>query len=1299
MPLIRSSLFGAAAFAVLAGLFAPGVQAQTASQAQNYADQSAPYPPPPGVQANTPLKAGEMTLDDVLQAHTQKPPPSKLSATAPLLGRSSGASSEKVMLMQGMQSVLQAPGSGKFTRLKAPQMQAGMPALKPPAAMVAATPPPAEEEESSALPSSSGGPRATDIEQPPVALDEEASASPSMESSAPSGGGANVAAAMRRQNGPPLASAAPVASSSSSSSCSPRVETWTKNCAEAGYPSSYTGKINGETRTVCPSGDLQDVWMENSCTPPSDMAGGTPPPPTQMASANTSGSELPEVKALSPPPAGEPAPALATEEKIPAAETSAPPEIMMASVDASCGAASGLASAGKPMSDLCVAGQASEVTGDGPWRWDCAGSNGGMTVSCAAPAAAGTVSAAPVSESAPATSTAAPAAPAVEAPVMATASSAPEDGKCGAANGMGVDQAPAGDLCAKGVASRVNGGGPWSWACSGINGGSAAACTAPKKTDGVCGSGTSNSDGAMPTNDLCTSGFASAVTGNGPWNWTCAGLHGGAPATCSAEARKDAVCGPASSHGHRETPTDHLCSVGEASAVGGSGPWNWSCAGVNKGASVNCTANLSVNGNCGSANGVAVAKAPVDELCTEGKPTRVTGNGPWNWNCAGTEGGDTQSCTAPSLKEETTASAPAPAPTESGAPAPRAATDTVAGLCGTAANVANTAAPSLDLCAAGNAGAVSSEKGSWVWSCEGASGGSSVSCSAPREKVSTVASNNTVESTSPSEKPVVTGAGCGAAAGQGANKTPSANLCASGKASIVRGKGPWNWTCTKGKQRAACDAPRMVDARCGAANGSIQKLAPAHGLCNAGSATAVAGRGPWLWTCVGSGGGESVSCSAASQAQVRVDGACGAATSARMEIAPASNLCDGGMPSNVYGEGPWTWTCSGVNGGVAASCATPKMVPQAPAPPGPSVNGLCGAANGVTAVVQPMDGLCTSGTATAVSGNGPWNWNCLGQNSGMTVSCTAPLMPPPPVTGACGMANGLPTLTIPKSGLCSAGISSAVSGKGPWTWSCSGTSGGGAVGCVAPLAMGGGGTGLPSLVTPPSVTAQEAPVPLAAPVGPVAGSHANASAGGLVTPRLPSGPLPPLESGSMPEVPKPSGAFAHLPQGAPAPLVAAENVSPSAAAPSPPALPADNAPLPPPPIRDTIKPSPALKGPIVLDADNAPVTGNRFVLDDDVSVVNFGHGAENIDNDAMSKLNKLAGVLQAHGNVRITLTAYAGLDANAAPRDARRLSLARALAARDYLTSKGVSSSRIDVRALGANVPSGDPDRVDVKAN
>ena len=97
-------------------------------------------------------------------------------------------------------------------------------------------------------------------------------------------------------------------------------------------------------------------------------------------------------------------------------------------------------------------------------------------------------------------------------------------------------------------------------------------------------------------------------------------------------------------------------------------------------------------------------------------------------------------------------------------------------------------------------------------------------------------------------------------------------------------------------------------------------------------------------------------------------------------------------------------------------------------------------------------------------------------------------------------------------------------------------------------------------------------------------------------------------------------------------------------------------------------------------------------------MLSFEAGSDNIGTDELAKLDNLVNVLRAHGTVHITLTAYAD-SANSSPRDARRLSLSRALAVRDYLTNKGISSARVDVRALGSNVPSGEPDRIDIKAN
>lgn len=53
------------------------------------------------------------------------------------------------------------------------------------------------------------------------------------------------------------------------------------------------------------------------------------------------------------------------------------------------------------------------------------------------------------------------------------------------------------------------------------------------------------------------------------------------------------------------------------------------------------------------------------------------------------------------------------------------------------------------------------------------------------------------------------------------------------------------------------------------------------------------------------------------------------------------------------------------------------------------VNGKCGSSNDETLTSAPTTNLCASGTATAVSGNGPWAWSCSAQNGGVAASCSA----------------------------------------------------------------------------------------------------------------------------------------------------------------------------------------------------------------------------------------------------------------------------------------------------------------------
>lgn len=108
------------------------------------------------------------------------------------------------------------------------------------------------------------------------------------------------------------------------------------------------------------------------------------------------------------------------------------------------------------------------------------------------------------------------------------------NGACGASNNQLFASAPSTALCSTGTAGSVTGNGPWSWSCTGSNGGTNAACTALLQINGACGNSNNKSFTSAPSSDLCSSGTAGSVTGSGPWSWSCTGSNGGAVAACSA---------------------------------------------------------------------------------------------------------------------------------------------------------------------------------------------------------------------------------------------------------------------------------------------------------------------------------------------------------------------------------------------------------------------------------------------------------------------------------------------------------------------------------------------------------------------------------------------------------------------------------------------------------------------------------------------------------------------------------------------------------------------------------------------
>ncbi|WP_374350610.1 hypothetical protein [Chitinimonas sp.] len=58
-----------------------------------------------------------------------------------------------------------------------------------------------------------------------------------------------------------------------------------------------------------------------------------------------------------------------------------------------------------------------------------------------------------------------------------------------------------------------------------------------------------------------------------------------------------------------------------------------------------------------------------------------------------------------------------------------------------------------------------------------------------------------------------------------------------------------------------------------------------------------------------------------------VAGVCGSADGATLESIPSAGLCASGNAGSVGGSGPWSWVCSGLNGGGSSSCSTAAPLP------------------------------------------------------------------------------------------------------------------------------------------------------------------------------------------------------------------------------------------------------------------------------------------------------------------------------------------------------------------------------------
>jgi outer membrane protein OmpA-like peptidoglycan-associated protein len=210
----------------------------------------------------------------------------------------------------------------------------------------------------------------------------------------------------------------------------------------------------------------------------------------------------------------------------------------------------------------------------------------------------------------------------------------------------------------------------------------------------------------------------------------------------------------------------------------------------------------------------------------------------------------------------------------------------------------------------------------------------------------------------------------------------------------------------------------------------------------------------------------------------------------------------------------------------------------------------------------------------------------------------------------------------------------------------------------------------PPVVTPPAPPPRQA-APAPAPVPPPAPPLASAPP---PAPPVPVAPPPPQPVVNAPPAPV-----------APPPAPAAAMPTPVAATPTPPAPTPASAP--PAPAQQVAALPPAATAPAASAAATGTSSGR----------LGFDNGSAALTDGARQELDQLANNLKSNQVQRLQVVAYAASQGGNTSA-ARRLSLSRALAVRSYLIDKGILSTRIDVRAMGApeGANPGPADRVDL---
>lgn len=527
---------------------------------------------------------------------------------------------------------------------------------------------------------------------------------------------------------------------------------------------------------------------------------------------------------------------------------------------------------------------------------------------------------------------------------------------CGLANGKETSIMPTSNLCINGTASMVSTSGPWSWICKSQNGGADAYCSAGLRSgaiNGACGSANTiyeSTDTSFGKDLFCYAGtvIPSSVsfptTGNSAL-WSCSGINGGAAVSCMAQRNSAgsvgcgsqvSCCGSSANVYSPVSPTSNYCANGGV-FIGSVDEWNnqwtWQCNDNINNVGYSCFAPKlpsALNGVCGSANGTTVSSAPTVNLCSVGKASSIYGSGPWDWVCNGVNGGVGTNCSAKKVEQKncgtvdysgvayntilienqcwlkenlnvgTMLSSPATTPVNN---------NIIEKWC----NGANGNGHSIS-------GDCSSYGGLYAWdeamgysTVPGAQGICPAGWHIPtNNEWIALESNICTSGTCATDFPYNTLDLFNPGTDEGTKISTFTNygkgVNSSGFTALFSGYRHYNglfyW--------------RSVGTDFWTSSEIDSTKALTHGLYYQKSTISQVGNPKNV--------GYSVRC--IKNTNISINGVCGSTNGTTVPSVPTANLCSSGTASTVSGSGPWAWTCSGTGGGTSVSCSANKAVEQ-----------------------------------------------------------------------------------------------------------------------------------------------------------------------------------------------------------------------------------------------------------------------------------------------------------------------------------------------------------------------------------